>query len=186
MVLNAGAGDRDLRSLVPGRVFNQDIAEGLHNADIDIVSPLHQIPVEDGFFDVIVCNAVLEHVANPEQVMAEFRRVSKPGGTLYLCVPFMQPEHLDPTDFQRYTVDGLKLLVERHGFDVAEAKGVHNVYVTLGWIVREWLMASDRRRFRLLRRLLFPWLARQARTSSLHVHSLASAYRVVGVRRSDG
>jgi SAM-dependent methyltransferase len=182
-VLNAGAGNRDLRALVPGRVHNQDIAGGLHSADIDIVSPLHRIPVADGFFDAIVCNAVLEHVANPEEVLAEFRRVSKPGAILYLCVPFMQPEHLDPTDFQRYTLDGLKLLVERHGFEVTVAEGVHNVYVTLGWIVREWLTASDRLRFRALRRLLFPWLARQARSSPLHVHSLASAYRVIGVRR---
>jgi SAM-dependent methyltransferase len=181
-VLNAGAGDRDLRSLVPGRVHNQDIAEGLHSADIDIVSPLHEIPMEDGFFDAIVCNAVLEHVANPEEVMAEFARVAKPGGLLYLCVPFMQPEHRDPTDFQRYTLDGLKLLAERHGFEVREAGGVHNVYVTLGWILREWLMASDRIHFRALRRLLFPWLARKARTSPMYVNSLASAYRVIAVR----
>jgi SAM-dependent methyltransferase len=183
-VLNAGAGDRDLRSLVPGRVHNQDIAEGLHSADIDIVSPLHQIPVEDGFFDAILCNAVLEHVANPEEVMAEFARVCKTGGLLYLCVPFMQPEHLDPTDFQRYTVDGLKLLVERHGFEVQNAEGMHNVYVTLGWIAREWLTAGEGLRYRLARRLAFPWLARRARRSSRHVHSLASAYRVVAVRRS--
>jgi SAM-dependent methyltransferase len=183
-VLNAGAGDRDLRSLVPGQVYNQDIAEGSHNADIDILSPLHEIPVEDGFFDAIVCNAVLEHVANPEDVMREFARVCKPSGVLYLCVPFMQPEHLDPTDYQRYTLDGLKLLVERYGFDVKVAEGVHNVYVTLGWIAREWLTASDRPHFRLARRAVFPWLARKARRSGLHVHSLASAYRVVAVRRS--
>lgn len=178
-VLNAGAGDRNLRDLVPGRVHNQDIAEGLHNADIDIVAPLHKIPVADDFFDAIVCNAVLEHVANPEEVLAEFGRVAKPGAILYLCVPFMQPEHLDPTDYQRYTLDGLKSLVERNGFDVQEASGVHNVYVTLAWIVREWLMASNRVRFRVSRRLLFPWLERQARSSQLHVHSLASAYRVI-------
>ena len=181
-VLNAGAGDRDLRSLVPGRVHNQDIAEGLHSADIDIVSPLHEIPKDDGFFDAIICNAVLEHVANPEEVMAEFARVAKRGAVLYLCVPFMQPEHRDPTDFQRYTLDGLKLLAERHGFEVREASGVHNVYVTLGWILREWLMASDSLAFRLARRLAFPWLARKARTSSMYVHSLASAYRVIAVR----
>jgi SAM-dependent methyltransferase len=184
-VLNAGAGNRDLRSLVPGQVHNQDIAEGLHSEDIDIVSPLHRIPVDDRFFDAIVCNAVLEHVANPEEVMAEFARVCKPGGMLYLCVPFMQPEHLDPTDFQRYTLDGLKLLAERHGFEIQAAEGVHNVYVTLGWIVREWLVASDRLRFRLARLLAFPWLARKARRSRLHVHSLASAYRVVATRRAD-
>ncbi len=181
-ILNAGAGDRDLRSLVPGRVHNQDIAEGLHSADIDIVSPLHQIPVDDGFFDGIVCNAVLEHVANPEEVMAEFARVAKPGALLYLCVPFMQPEHPDPTDFQRYTIEGLKLLAERHGFEVREAGGMHNVYVTLGWIAHEWLTASDRLRFRIMRRLAFPWLARKAKTSPFHVHSLASAYRVVAIR----
>jgi SAM-dependent methyltransferase len=181
-VLNAGAGDRDLRSLIPGRVYNQDIAEGLHNADIDIVSPLHRIPVAAGFFDAIVCNAVLEHVANPEEVMAEFARVAKPGAVLYLCVPFMQPEHLDPTDFQRYTLEGLSLLAARHGFTVRAADGMHNVYVTLAWIVREWLMASDRLRFRLMRRMLFPWLAHQVRTSPLHVHSLASAYRVIATR----
>ncbi|HEX7058275.1 MAG TPA: class I SAM-dependent methyltransferase [Solirubrobacterales bacterium] len=183
-ILNAGAGDRDLRSLVPGRVHNQDIEGGLHNADIDIYSPLDKIPVDDGFFDAVFCNAVLEHVANPEEVMAEFARVSKPGAVLYLCVPFMQPEHLDPTDFQRYTLDGLKLLVERHGFEVQDSGGMHNVYVTLGWILREWLMASDKLRFRVVRRLLFPWLARKARTSSQYVHSLASAYRVIATRRA--
>jgi SAM-dependent methyltransferase len=183
-VLNAGAGDRDLRSLVPGRVHNQDIAEGLHSADIDIVSPLHEIPVSDRFFDAIVCNAVLEHVANPEQVMAEFARVSKPGALLYLCVPFMQPEHLDPTDFQRYTIDGLKLLAERHGFEVQRAEGMHNVYVTLGWIAREWLTASNRLRYRLARAVAFPWLSRRARKSTHRVHTLASAYRVVAIRSS--
>jgi SAM-dependent methyltransferase len=183
-VLNAGAGDRDLRPLVPGRVHNQDIAEGLHNADIDILSPLHEIPVEDGFFDAIVCNAVLEHVANPEEVLGEFARVCKPGGILYLCVPFMQPEHKDPGDYQRYTLDGLSLLAERHGFEVRHAEGVHNVYTTLGWIAHEWLTAVDNRRFRALRRIVLPWLARKARSSGLYVHSLASAYRVIAVRGS--
>lgn len=182
-VLNAGSGNRDLRSLVPGRVHNQDIAEGLHNDDVDILSPLDDIPVDDGFFDAIFCNAVLEHVANPEEIMAEFARVCKPGGTLYLCVPFMQPEHLDPTDFQRYTIDGLSLLAERHGFEVQQAEGVHNVYVTLGWVALRWLGASDRPHFRLARRLIFPWLVRKAHTSTLHVRELASANRVIARRR---
>ena len=184
-VLNAGAGNRDIRRLVPGNVHNQDLAEGLHNADIDIVSPLHEIPVEDGFFNAIVCNAVLEHVSNPEEVMTEFRRVCRPGGVLYLCVPFMQPEHKDPGDYQRYTLDGLALLAERHGFVLRERGTVHNVYTTLGWIAREWLTSADTYGYRALRRVLFPWLIRKSRSSRHQVHSLASAYRVVAVR-SDG
>ena len=97
--LNAGAGNRDIRPLVAGTLFNQDIAEGLHSANIHISSPLHKIPKPSGFFDTIICNAVMEHVRNPHEVMDEFARVCKPGGHLYLCIPFMQPEHKDPTDF---------------------------------------------------------------------------------------
>jgi SAM-dependent methyltransferase len=104
-VLNAGAGSRDISHLVEGELFNQDIKAAPH---IHYESPLHEIPVEDDFFDAIICNAVLEHVENPERVLAEFGRVCKPSGVLYLCVPFMQPEHLDPTDYQRYTIDGLR------------------------------------------------------------------------------
>jgi SAM-dependent methyltransferase len=181
-VLNAGAGSRDIRHLVEGRLFNQDIPSGLHNANIDIHSPLHQIPKEDGFFDAIICNAVLEHVENPEQVLAEFRRVCKPGGFLYLCVPFMQPEHLDPTDFQRYTIAGLKRQVTMHGFEIVEANGVHSVYTTLGWIFLEWLNSAKTVEHFLLKCLFFPFLRKRCRTSKFHVHSLASAYRVVGRR----
>jgi SAM-dependent methyltransferase len=181
-VLNAGAGDRDLRGLVPGRVFNQDIPEGLHSVDIDILAPLDAIPVQDGFFDAILCNAVLEHVADPEAVMAELCRVCRAGGLLYLAVPFMQPEHKDPGDYQRYTADGLAGLAMRHGFEVREVGGIHSVYTTLGWIVREWLMADDRASYRAARQILFPVLRRKARRSRQHVHSLASAYRVVAVR----
>jgi len=183
-VLNAGAGNRDIRPLVSGKLFNQDIPTGLHNANIDIFSPLHRIPVEPGFFDAVICNAVLEHVENPDEVMQEFRRVCKPGGILYLCVPFMQPEHLDPTDFQRYTIAGLRRLGEKHGFEIIHSEGVHSVYTTLGWIFIEWLNSANTFRHFLLKCLFFPYLKRQCRHSRVHVHSLASAYRIVARKRA--
>ncbi len=183
-VLNAGAGCRDIRHLVDGRLFNQDLPHGTHNANIDILSPLHNIPMEDGYFDAIICNAVLEHVENPEEVMSELSRVCKPDGILYLCVPFMQPEHLDPTDYQRYTIEGLKSLVNRHGFDVMHGEGIHSVYVTVGWICTEWLNGAVGVDRFLLKCVLLPYIRRKARKSRRHVHSLASAYRVVARRRS--
>ena len=178
-MLNAGAGSRDISDLVDGELFNQDIKAAPH---IHYESPLHQIPVEGDYFDAIICNAVLEHVENPEEVLAEFGRVCKPGGVLYLCVPFMQPEHLDPTDYQRYTIDGLRREVERHGFEVTEAGPVHSVYVTLAWIVRDWLGPKRTMSARALRTVLYPALRYKVRTSSEQVHSLASAYRVVARR----
>ena len=93
--------------MVDGTLINQDIETGLHNDNIDVYSPFDAIPFEDGYFDAIICNAVLEHVADPAAVMSEFAPLCKNRGLLYLVEPFMQTEHLDPTDFQRYTRDGL-------------------------------------------------------------------------------
>lgn len=184
-VLNAGAGNRDISAFVEGELTNQDIPQGLHNANIHILSPLHEIPREDGYFDVIFCNAVLEHVSNPDEIVAEFARVCRPGGHLYLAVPFMQPEHKDPTDFQRYTADGLVALVQRHGFVAEKVEPLHNVYTTLGWLVCSWLSAS-----RCLRNVLLNWLLFQPlRYLSQHgreqVFATASAYRVIARRDSN-
>lgn len=185
-VLNAGAGNRDISSMVEGRLYNQDIAVGLHNTNIDFISPLHEIPTAERFFDTIICNAVLEHVANPDEIMDEFARVCAPGGTLYLTIPFMQPEHRDPTDFQRYTLDGISLLCERHGFEVLEAHGVHSVHTTLAWIAHEWLAPVHGWRGVAARAVAFRWLMRQIRSANQRqVASLASAHRVIAVRRAD-
>jgi SAM-dependent methyltransferase len=181
-VLNAGAGGRDLSHLVDGTLINQDLEEGLHNQNIDVYSPLDRIPFEDDYFDAIICNAVLEHVADPQAVMAEFARVCRPGGFLYLAVPFMQPEHLDPTDFQRYTKDGLARLCEVHGFGVIRVEPVHSAWITLAWIVDEWLRVVPGLRGWMLRVTILPFLTYKARTSERTVESIASTYRALAVR----
>lgn len=183
-VLNAGAGHRDLAPLVDGEVWNQDLPGGLHNADIDIHAPLHRIPKPDGFFDAVFCNAVLEHVANPHEVLAEFHRVLRDGGHLYLCVPFMQPEHLDPTDYQRYTRDGLQQLVADHHFEVERTDPVHNVYHTVAWVVDEWLRAKRTPLYVLLRLAILPILKWRSAHSTTQVESIASAYRVIAKKRA--
>jgi SAM-dependent methyltransferase len=178
-VLNAGAGDRDISHLVEGELYNQDIPTGIHNKNIHIYSPLHEIPVEDDFFDAIVCNAVLEHVEDPLRVMREFYRVMKKGGYLYLAVPFLQPEHLDPTDFQRFTKDGLQRIVETNHFEVVTIEGFLNVYHTVSWIMQEWLTSKQSVFYRALRYLIFPILRYQCKHSNAYVHRISSAYRVL-------
>ena len=89
---------RDLSSIVQGELVNQDLVEGLHNANIHIYSPLHEIPVADGHFDSAICNAVLEHVANPVEVVREIHRVLKPGDTsTYAFLSCSQSTSILPT-----------------------------------------------------------------------------------------
>jgi SAM-dependent methyltransferase len=178
-VLNAGCGDRDLSPWVDGEVVNQDIPGGLHNANVHIHSPLMSIPVKDGHFDVVFCNAVLEHVEDPRACVFEFHRVLRSGGYLYLCVPFMQPEHPDPSDFQRLPRQGLAKLVADSGFAVERIEAIHSVYHTLGWLIERWLTSRRCPSYLLLRLILFPLLRYKTRHSRTCVESMASAYRVL-------
>ena len=91
-VLNAGAGTREVAHLIDGELINQDITwPGDERTNTQIYSPLHLIPVADGYLDAILCITVLEHVVNPEEAVAELFRVLKPGGHMVLEVPFYSP-----------------------------------------------------------------------------------------------
>jgi len=73
------------------------IFEGMDNIDYisaDIESPLakvkmdvHDIPFEEGTFDVVFCNHVMEHVEDDLKAMSEIIRVLKPGGWAIIQSP---------------------------------------------------------------------------------------------------
>jgi 2-polyprenyl-3-methyl-5-hydroxy-6-metoxy-1,4-benzoquinol methylase len=181
--LNAGAGWRDVSHLVEGELINQDITyPGDQRTNIHIHSPLHHIPVASDYFDAILCIAVLEHVENPEEVVPELHRVLKPGGHLVLEVPFLQPEHKVPTDFQRYTRDGLVRLVAHHGFRVEGIKGLFTVYHTLYWQVFIWLHLKKNIFYLVLRVMLLRPLLWAARHSKTYSDRLATGFQLIAVK----
>lgn len=53
----------------------------------DLHFDLHHIPLEDNHFDVVFCNHVMEHVADPLQCMRELYRVLKKEGWAIMQVP---------------------------------------------------------------------------------------------------
>lgn len=93
-------------------VFNVDLVlPAAHSPDepaVDLLADIARLPFPDASIDGVICTSVLEHVADAGACLREIHRVLKPGGGVYITVPFLFPYHPDPLDRCRWTVEGLR------------------------------------------------------------------------------
>ncbi len=87
---------------------------------VDVACDAHGLPFADDAFACVITQEVLEHLADPQAAMREIRRTLRPGGILYLQVPFIIGYHPGPTDLWRFTREGIRRLVEGVGLEVLE------------------------------------------------------------------
>jgi SAM-dependent methyltransferase len=104
-----------------------------------LIADGHSLPFRDETFDGVVVQAVLEHVLNPWQVVAEIHRVLRPGGVVYADTPFMQQVHMGAYDFTRFTLSGHRWLF-RHFEEIASGSSA-GVGTSTIWSVRYLLRA---------------------------------------------
>ena len=76
----------------------------------DIILDAHAIPYQNETFDLVIAQAVLEHVIDPHQCVSEIWRVLKSGGLVFADTPFMQQVHGGAYDFMRFTRNGQRKL----------------------------------------------------------------------------
>jgi len=81
-------------------------------AFIDRHDDVENLEFPDDTFDAAVCWSVLEHVPHPDRAVAELHRVLKPGGEIWVQLPFLFPYHESPRDYWRVTPDGLRLWMQ--------------------------------------------------------------------------
>ena len=138
-VIDLGAGElRYKRYFSHCNYKSQDLGVGDEDwyfNDIDIKSPIYDVPVEDNSFDYIVCTQVLEHLEYPDKAFLEFYRILKPGGKVLLTAPLGQGEHQVPYDFFRYTQYGLKSLGERSGLKLTYIDPHGGIFINLEYIL---------------------------------------------------
>jgi SAM-dependent methyltransferase len=91
-VLEVGCGLGLLQDLVPNYI-GIDIAStsGAYTHKPFSAASAAALPFADNSFDGIWSIWVLEHVSQPEQMLAEIERVLKPGGVLFLCAAWEVP-----------------------------------------------------------------------------------------------
>jgi SAM-dependent methyltransferase len=67
-------------------------------------------------WDFVVAEQVFEHVRYPYRGMNNIRSLLRPGGWALITVPFLIQVHGSPSDYTRWTADGLRYFMEECGF----------------------------------------------------------------------
>jgi SAM-dependent methyltransferase len=80
----------------------------------------------DNSVDAFICESMLEHVQQPQQVINEIRRVLRPGGKLLLVTPWMYPFHEAPGDYMRFSESALTSML--HGFHLSQVEPLGNFW----------------------------------------------------------
>lgn len=126
-VLDCGSGGRHHR-----RIVSVEIQPHPHNT---VQADALDLPFAGGAFDLILSQAVLEHVLDPQRYVDELCRVLAPGGLVWIEAAFLQPVHQAPVHYFNVTPFGLAHLC-RH-LDIVEQGTVGGFVDTIVWICRE-------------------------------------------------
>jgi SAM-dependent methyltransferase len=132
VVANVGAGATEFGP----NTLNLEIEPG---PGIDVVGVAEHLPLADGSCAGVLLLAVLEHVRDEDRTISEARRVLRPGGRILVDVPFIQGYHASPADYRRYTEQGLRDELERHGFAVERSGVAVGPASAMAWIASEFL-----------------------------------------------
>jgi SAM-dependent methyltransferase len=128
-----------------------------HSPHIALIADGHRLPFADQSVDAVWIQAVLEHVLDPQQVVAEIHRVLRPDGLVFADTPFMQQVHEGAYDFTRFTLSGHRWLF-RH-FSLIDAGTSGGAGMATLWSMRYLARAmSGSGPLGTLMQLAFCWL----------------------------
>ena len=113
-----------------------------------------QFPELVGSFHIIFCNQVFEHMRQPHRAASNLAAMLAPGGVLIFTVPFLEPLHGVPLDFNRFTVGGAVALFEDVGLKPRRCAVAGNAHLTVAYLLG--LGASEVRHDDLLANLVIP------------------------------
>jgi SAM-dependent methyltransferase len=149
-VLDAGAGsgtftdrladEHEVVALEPEPAFAEALRaryDGRQNVTV-VEGDATELDSTSNCFDSVVCFNLLEHVADHESILARFRSVLVPGGSLLLVVP-AHPALFGSMDrtvghVRRYTRAQVDGVLRNAGFVPAEVRYV-NPIGAVGWLV---------------------------------------------------
>ena len=161
-ILEIGGGNSTIKPLL------QDVCQATEfiSSEIEptgatmVVCDGQNLPFSDLCIDLVCAFEVLEHITETDRVLSEIIRVLKPEGYVVLSIPFLLGTH-DFYDFYRWTEQGLRVILRRHGLQVRTLQKTGGTFSTLVILtmnfIRSRLLPSPKgwRTHRLVRKLAF-------------------------------
>jgi ubiquinone/menaquinone biosynthesis C-methylase UbiE len=112
-IVDIGAGDGPYRHLVNGATAQYHAVDsrdaclfGYSRSSAERFDK-DRIPFESASVDHVICTEVLEHLVDPQPLIAEIHRILRPGGTGAVTVPWSARFHYIPHDYHRFTPTSL-------------------------------------------------------------------------------
>ncbi len=128
--------------------------------NVDLLADGLRLPIGDGAVDGVISQWVIEHVADPWQLVTETARVLEPGGLVYSEAPFIQQVHEGRYDFFRFTPIGHRMIYR--DFEEIGMKVIQGPGMALSWSSEYFAKSLHSRPDRI-----GIWLARIARILAL-------------------
>ena len=127
LVIDLGCGEAPYKEdilEVADEYIGVDWENSYHESNqVDVIADLTKpLPFEDKYADTVVSFQVMEHLPEPSFFLSECYRILKPGGRIFITVPFMWHVHEAPYDYYRYTRYGLAYMLKKAGFSKMEIK----------------------------------------------------------------
>jgi SAM-dependent methyltransferase len=136
-ILEVGSKDygstANFRDVYPGNEYvGLDMSEG---KGVDLVLDLTKsiAPLRENHFALAICCSVLEHVDRPWVFAQNLTRVVRPGGRLFMSVPWVWRFHAYPDDYFRFSHRGVQTLFDEFAWtNKCFSTNVENEFFDIG------------------------------------------------------
>lgn len=121
---------------------SRQINKQLSNTQADIFGDAHYLPFKNESFDSVTALSLFEHLSEPQSAARESYRVLKKGGIFAVTVPFMNRIHMAPYDFFRFTVYGIRHILEDSGFTIIKIIDGGGMWKMIGYRLAGYLYSD--------------------------------------------
>lgn len=124
-------------NIKPEKFIRVDISE---TVAADIVADINKpLPFPDNFADTVFLFSAIYIVENPAKVLSEIYRILKPGGRLFITSPFIFNEAKEPSDYYRFTSQGLAKILTDGGFKEFSIKPIGERFTAAAYLLTSFM-----------------------------------------------